>query len=453
MIYYYKPDAKRKYKFNVSVKEDKLQTDVMQKFFAGINELNARVKVLEREDKQLVKLKQDLKKHKKDTASYKDCVRAINDRRNMDEIRFVRNKIKEYRDELKHYAYQVFILEIVLGTNKVYHVHEKFPTKENIKTQILEFVNKLSDKRKSIKQIRPTQHDMNGIIYSTIGGVFTEKNTVLKLQGNLNNQERIRRSKKPHPKIKEHYIGVELELIAKVSRDKLDQEFIKAKLAGNVYIKDDGSIRTEEDNDKPHEVTILCQQSEYPSIIKRVCAVLNDPVMANAYVNNSCGMHVHFDIRNRDAKLVYGNLVRMLPLLKDMVPAVRTESPHGRQYCALNISDDFDNRDTGGRSPRYQAVNPESAMLHKTIEVRLHSGTINAAKIINWIKICLYAVESLKQITVVKNERDMEQQFSITSKLKSYIRKRIDTFNSSESKRKGNDTRVDHFLQDDLEVA
>jgi Putative amidoligase enzyme len=61
-----------------------------------------------------------------------------------------------------------------------------------------------------------------------------------------------------------------------------------------------------------------------------------------------------------------------------MVPKSRTRE---NTYCKLNPAGELNPND------RYYAINWCSWCEHKTIEVRLHSGTTSAEKIKNWVEI------------------------------------------------------------------
>lgn len=453
MIFNHKQDG-RNYRFNVKLTEKNLPTIgtiatkdgpitiQMRELFKALKHLNVVANKLELLP-ELIALKKLARKKSNSAAEKKDFIAKLAAFRNKGEHKWVKERIQQYKAELKNYSYMVYEVEITLGNNKKIEGYWEPPTRESIRSLIKDYISELKEKRKSAKKIAVTENEMNGIIYQTTANVFTKAGTILALQANVNNLDRISRAKAPHPCIKDNYIGVELELICNISREKLNEEFIAAKLAGYVYVKGDSSIRRENDNEHCHEVTILAKQVDYIDIVQRVCAVLNNS-RVGSYVNNSCGMHVHFDARNRKHEVMYTNLVRMLPLLKQIVPTTRTEGSQAHSYCQLNKSDVFNEKDA-----RYQAINPTSVRSHKTIEVRLHGGTTNAAKIINWIKICLCAVDSETVILPVTNLDELRTH-NISSKLAAFIAKRIETFRTQS---KGADTRSDHFFMNDLEVA
>ena len=406
-MFYTVSENKRKYRFKVNIEKMLLDTVEMKKLFLAIKEF------------------------KKTVGNFpKDSPENV----------YIRNQIKFLRAELKLYAYMAYKLVVSLGKNTIYEVFSEMPNKENIKA----LANNLRTKvTKKTRLTFPEKHEMMGFHYELMGGVFTKPGCILELQNSMNNKTRIHTPKKPHAKLKAHYVGIELELISALTRDALETLFIDAKLSGNVYIKDDSSIQKEERTETAHEVTVLCKQLDYKEIVKRVCAVINSPTAAS-YVNNSCGMHVHFDVRNRIPDKVFMNLVRILPLLKQLVPSTRVDTQHAKQYCALNKTDIMrESTHPDGNSNRYQAINPESARKYSTIEVRIHSGTTNAAKIINWIETCLYAVDAPEVIPYIESLSRLQSLFTVTSKLAEYITRRIKLF--AENK-KGCDTRSDHFF-------
>ncbi len=143
-------------------------------------------------------------------------------------------------------------------------------------------------------------------------------------------------------------------------------------------VKTDGSVaRNDRDRTgEPREVVFSYMRGNEASVHK-LCSLLK----GRAYVNKTCGTHVHFDMRGKDeaaVKLAGGRLARYVPVLKRMLP----ESRRNNQYCKDTING------IGNRGSRYAFVNLHSYGKHQTLEVRGHSGTISAAKILNWIQIC-----------------------------------------------------------------
>lgn len=117
-------------------------------------------------------------------------------------------------------------------------------------------------------------------------------------------------------------------------------------------------------------------------------------------VDRSCGLHVHIDMKGltgegvaRFAEALYN----AQPMLRAFVPATRATnqwcSPTGRytvERFAEQARSGMLRRGVGGESSeRYHAVNVMAFGRHGTIEVRLHTGSLNADKIINWVSLIL----------------------------------------------------------------
>ncbi len=120
-------------------------------------------------------------------------------------------------------------------------------------------------------------------------------------------------------------------------------------------------------------------------------------------VNASCGLHVHLDLRGK-ARYTYSRKLRAsLPLLCRIVSPSRLTNT----YCAVNPypesrgTTQFDQdqirqvRWVGSfrrRAARYRALNMGSFGRHGTLEVRLHQGTVDREKIVNWVRLLQWIV-------------------------------------------------------------
>jgi len=170
------------------------------------------------------------------------------------------------------------------------------------------------------------------------------------------------------------------------------------------------------DGNSGHELAIVAKSTQIASVISKACKVLADH---KAEVNSTCGLHVHIDMRNRDEKQAFANLVKSQKLLYSMVPRSRYENT----YCKPN--------DKGLKMDSYQGrylgINPSSYGEHGTIEVRLHSGTVNAEKINNWIKL-LQAIAYSKRVPKIVKLSDLVNNVKLPSTLIEYIEKRLATF-------------------------
>lgn len=189
-----------------------------------------------------------------------------------------------------------------------------------------------------------------------------------------------------HPKTEDKYIGIEIECIIP-SNWSYESDLIAYRKY--LSIASDGSINcedmeSEEDakGNKYHwigkEFRILAKESELENVVKQVTHIL---VEHGAQVNTSCGLHVHFDMRHTtdtDRQEIYSKLYHSLALLKTIVPSARLKN----QYCRINTENT-----PAYNGDRYKAINPVSYQRHRTFEVRLFNGTVNAEKILNWVNL------------------------------------------------------------------
>jgi len=226
------------------------------------------------------------------------------------------------------------------------------------------------------------------------------------------------------PKTRSKHVGIEIEFMSQLSSVELETALAEAGLENYVTAKDDGSIECEDDYPYSHEVCILAPEKSVPKVVSKFCAIIN----GNSTVNSSCGLHVHLDMRNRDKEKAYANLWAAQPLLYSMCPKSRRTGTYSRPVMTYHSLAEDPHGDE-----RYVGVNKESLSKHNTLEVRLHSGTINAAKIINWVKLLSKIVDAPKvdgEVTVNlwKSIREAKRKIKLTGKLSKYVDERIKKF-------------------------
>lgn len=234
------------------------------------------------------------------------------------------------------------------------------------------------------------------------------------------------------------WIGVEIECFVPNGQPILDKDgdeigsisdeyeartYVKQCISrigvSRVEVKFDGSLECEDGEGFGIEVTLVFNNkaSGFESLNK-LCNALNE---AGCYINKTCGLHVHLDVRNLDkegVRLLGRKLTRCLPVLKHIMP----ESRHNNRYCRLGMSR------FGG--DRYFAVNLTSYKKFKTIEIRLHSGTVDFEKIKNWIEV-LQAIRK-SEITVPQTKfQQLIDTLNLSDKLVEYLERRITKLNPS----------------------
>jgi hypothetical protein len=165
-----------------------------------------------------------------------------------------------------------------------------------------------------------------------------------------------------------HALGIEFECVGPIDRPDLI-----AKLPMWTRCVSDGSIRAGAGN-YGHEIRALLDRQTAEPRLHRLCKILAD---AGLSVNRSTGLHVHLDARNIPTEAEAVRVARLMDAwifaLRELVPASRRENG----YCKFGVS----TRD------RYRAVNVMAWNTHRTIEIRLHSGTVDYTKTLAWIRL------------------------------------------------------------------
>lgn len=160
---------------------------------------------------------------------------------------------------------------------------------------------------------------------------------------------------------------------------------LKEALPLAVQIVSDGSLSS---GDSPRtrnmegiELRIPCSITDYSRLF-HACRLLS---LHGAEVNRTCGLHVHFDVRDLSPLKRYADVKAEGARLHSVIAAVgRYLVPPSRlnnRYCALTPPSLRD---------RYRAVNAEATGKHGTLEVRLHSGTVEGDKARLWAEWCLF---------------------------------------------------------------
>lgn len=167
----------------------------------------------------------------------------------------------------------------------------------------------------------------------------------------------------------ERAVGLEFETVSKVRA-----EILSDALPIWTRVTSDGSIERTSANPCANEVRALLTRSELEPRLFRLCEKFKTLGLT---VNRSCGLHVHFDMRGRrleEVTKIAKRADKWLRALQELVPTSRREN----RYCRFGVS----TRD------RYHAVNLCSFSKFETLEIRLHSGTVDYSKTLAWIRLC-----------------------------------------------------------------
>lgn len=255
------------------------------------------------------------------------------------------------------------------------------------------------------------------IKYGNNGGWARNKSEELKKR----RLEQISENKKPTDN--DEWRSIEFEMMFKDSfalSNFIEWVCSDKRYSTAICVKTDGSLVRCHSSDLAREVVVTYKKGN-EALVEDICYKLNE----YGHVNNSCGTHVHFDMRHFPSWTVDG-IARYIGMA---VPALRTLMPYDRrqgEYCR----EDWTRTES---SSRYAFVNGTAYKRHKTLEIRGHSATISAKKILNWIEICETIINKYHE-----EEKDCEplwsldllfSHFQFRPEIKSYMEERYRKFN------------------------
>lgn len=206
----------------------------------------------------------------------------------------------------------------------------------------------------------------------------------------------------------------EVHIDAQTAKARLREALREARVK-RVNIKHDGSLSS--DHGYGIELTILVNTKYGWGDLEKLCKAL---AKCRAFVNRTCGLHVHFDARamgKRGAGKFGRSIGAALPILSQMLPASRRSN----HYCRMGVS-----KFTGDR---YYAVNLTAFSKYRTVEIRMHSGTTDFKKIRNWIEI-LQAVGTAELSRETHDMQTLIDRAGLPERLVEYIERRTAEFSN-----------------------
>lgn len=223
------------------------------------------------------------------------------------------------------------------------------------------------------------------------------------------------------------WLAAEIECIVD-SRDRLRTTLSASPLLRqHVTLKSDSSLApSDPDVRECVEVVICAPRETFAAIVREVCAGIQ---AHRGMVNKSCGLHIHLDQRNREMAQVeatYTRLAAAQPLLQRFVSESRL-GEEGRRYAAASPRN-------WSVSSRYRAINACAYRAHRTIEVRLHQGTVDATKIANWAALlcaiadCAWVPQRQRRVTA-----QWLDAYSVTPELRDYWLGRMAAFERADA--------------------
>ena len=213
--------------------------------------------------------------------------------------------------------------------------------------------------------------------------------------------------------------GVEIELyLPETNYD----EFSEKMQDLGMEVKDDGSINPPyRDGIYYSTAEITTPPLHYKEMVELLTKVGEVCSKYKAKVNESCGLHVHTSnpgfFKRSNLRRIVGTWVSLEDVLFATQPKARLTNTYCKRKLREYATTDFPKLPEEkkalayslGNYDRYYALNLASMNAHGTIECRLHAGTIQATKIINWIKL----LRSIYVYAMTKYEgREMHKLFN-----------------------------------------
>lgn len=258
-----------------------------------------------------------------------------------------------------------------------------------------------------------------------------EPGTFMKLKEAAKLRE-VFKAKKPLTNV--HHVGVEIEFISKKDKYFLAQKLVENNISKFVELKDDGSLRADESTGHKytHELCIVAPESVIHEVLR---LAINAIDQSEGKVDKKCGLHIHLDMRSREYKTSFNNLVKSQEILYGMNPARRVKSEEGTSYSKKISIADFDEALRNHTGDRYLGINMNAYSKYQTIEVRLHSGSTNFTKISNWIKILVAIVsDTTKHDTVNHKVETFVERYGLNDEMLAYIKERTMKFKDTSGK-------------------
>lgn len=199
--------------------------------------------------------------------------------------------------------------------------------------------------------------------------------------------------------------GIELEMIvpSAITATDLTREFasIGVELRSESYnhstrphwkLVTDGSVR-------PHRagfwgielVSPVLSGEPALEVVTKVCELLT---RLGVTTNRTCGFHVHHGARDLKPK----HLENLFSLYRNCERAIDTLMPLSRRANANYFCKSLKQKSVAMlQHDRYHKVNLSSMSRHGTVEIRHHSGTVSAEKVVSWIRLTQAMVERSKR--------------------------------------------------------
>lgn len=271
--------------------------------------------------------------------------------------------------------------------------------------------------RKNATTLRKETRTFDGAKYTRIGGIMETANSINGLAKMLTTNDPMK-TKTPRA-VNKNYLGIELEF-----NDTNPNGYGLREIAAK--LKEQGLARyvhVGTDISCGFEVRVLLEEDGFEAPLKKIMDTL---VSMGFTAEHNCGTHVHLDMRSRNVKQVYSNMVKTQGFLRKFLTPARKKN----KYCKPNKTLSFDEQVEiqRHRDDRYYGINAQSYERHRTLEVRMHQGTLDSNVLIPYIKLLTKVINYKGEIKgSVNTLRQARMQYEIDAELNTKLVQRIGT--------------------------
>lgn len=345
------------------------------------------------------------------------------------DIKYFKENIQKLRSRLRVKRPVNYMIKVYLKKYKgevkvqVDYMASKEPYKKFIDRVIGEAKGQI---RRAVKGSTHPRIWVDKCVYVVMGSdekgyVFVDEGSVLKAHVQRNMKQLLATKLPTMPR---RYIGIELEFCAPIREEKFALKLFQNGIHKYAQLKSDGSLRPKTDlKEQGFELAILLEENTYKKNLKKITDVLKS---INAVAKDRrCGLHVHVDMRRRDKDLVYNNLVACQYALLSMVDPNRFNN----EFCRVVDSRKFPTEFTGEREERYKTINAAAYYKYRTIEVRMHEGSVDFKEISNWVDLLLKITNYPKRLKDnITKMTVLRSRMKLKDKLYNYALERSCTF-------------------------
>lgn len=322
----------------------------------------------------------------RDIEAYKKGLKETQDK-NL--IKLYRAEIQQKRTILRRLRSQVYVFNVVIkkykAKQRVELVFEHALGRKEFIKFIESAINQALRQARVALKVNPFQVTFGKRwVFNRLGNkekglVFTDEGSVLKAHVQKN-MKMLLDSKVPvAPR---RYIGIELEFCAPIKEEQLAVKLFQNGIHKFAQLKPDGSLRPQ-GREVSFELALLLEETTYKTGLKKVTKLLQD--IKAVTKDRRCGLHVHIDMRRRDKDLVYNNLVACQYALLSVVDPNR----YNNEFCRVVSGRKFPTEFTGERVERYKTINAAAYYKYRTLEVRMHEGSVSFNEVSHWVDLLL----------------------------------------------------------------